>query len=450
MNEERLGIRELVSVLVGPEAADGLRGLAVGTFWWGVWVALVVVTYKVWRQRSLAFRHLIALAVDGVYRAPGRLPRRSSMWLCLSAMLELNTPRNNHPSEFPYALQLEREKIDKLRKSCRRLGVALPPCGRVSRALIMRGAVNGRFASCASLSLLPAMVWASKLPRIIWNAESYLQQRAQEMGAHYSLQDAARWATDQSDEDILDLLTGWIIPGIPLGILGALLLIALLWWPFAVFWSSWRGGHVAGFTIPSVAVHHRSELPRRVTEAVNACARGHVAKDFERADAIRAVSVKLEKVEREVLRAIRTSCALRSRSPLKKATRKHLHKVARRVRAAEAAVIAGEPNALPELARLLLTVAERHIMGRVLELLDEEDLQNPRVAVVAPVRDWDLLRAVAFMVLCVCGALGVSRLDLSGIAETVALGGVAVAAGVTSYGKQWLSMVERIPLGFSR
>ncbi|WP_327227548.1 hypothetical protein OG229_31825 [Streptomyces platensis] len=278
MNEEPLGVRELVSVLVGPEAADGLRGLAVGTFWSGVWVALVVVTYKVWRQRSLAFRHLIALVVNGVYRAPGHLPRRSSMWLYLSAMLELNTPRNNQPSEFPYSLQLEREKIDKLRKSCTRLGVALPPCGRVSRALIMRGAVNARFAWCASLSLLPAMIWASKLPRIIWNAESYLRQRAQEMGAHYSLQDAARWATNQSDEDILGLLTGWIIPGIPLGILGALLLIALLWWPFAVFWSSWRGGHVAGFTIPSVAVHHRSELPRRVTEAVSACARAHVAK----------------------------------------------------------------------------------------------------------------------------------------------------------------------------
>ena len=153
-----------------------------------------------------------------------------------------------------------------------------------------------------------------------------------------------------------------------------------------------RGGRVAGFTFFSIAVWHRAQLPRRVAQSVNACARAHRAKDVERADAVRKVSVRLEKVQREVLRSVRTSGApaqsLTVEEDCSSASRRgDVQGSSRRGRTRR-----WRAGALYDLATLLLTIAEHHTNGRILQLLDDKELKHPRTADVAPLRDWDPVR----------------------------------------------------------
>ncbi|MFJ4781256.1 hypothetical protein [Streptomyces sp. NPDC088762] len=176
----------------------------------------------------------------------------------------------------------------------------------------------------------------------------------------------------------------------------------------------------------------RYGLVAKLAEAITACASAYGAGGSRRAASLRrTLAHKLKGVETGVLRAYSTRGMVPLRSHRRKPLRAHARLVASRLRAAEARLDVDGDAALPELAELLLTIAERYAHGQVGALLDAKDLEG-----VEPVRDREPLRVVAVILLTVAGAIGVSLLALPGAAEGPAIAGVGLLALTLVYGRR--------------
>lgn len=156
-------------------------------------------------------------------------------------------------------------------------------------------------------------------------------------------------------------------------------------------------------------------------------------------------------VEARADQAHKTSAVLRRRSPLRKTSRSHGRAVAKRIRAAEADVLSGGAGAgtAPRLAELLISIADRYVIGRIDELLTQEVIAHPKVDMVGPVRDYELLRIMLFAALWAAAAVGIGLLGLSDGAETAAIGAAALITAALVYRQRWLSVLQRLPININ-
>ncbi|MGW7170728.1 hypothetical protein ACWGH3_36715 [Streptomyces sp. NPDC054884] len=134
----------------------------------------------------------------------------------------------------------------------------------------------------------------------------------------------------------------------------------------------------------------------------------------------RPVSVK--QVEYVIKQAWRTrypaSPFSRVRHHERKALKQHAERVVAALRNVESRQYSAPSEALPELATMLLVIAERYAQGRVSQLLDDEQLADVQI-----VRDWAWLRLLFGSVLITVALVGVAQIGLpdTAVAPVVAL-----------------------------
>jgi hypothetical protein len=202
--------------------------------------------------------------------------------------------------------------------------------------------------------------------------------------------------------------------------------------PVVAAFVAFRGAYPADIAdeLPSGRMY-RYRLVETVRSAVVVCAKAYGAgPGHEAAWLRRQVANELAGVEEAVRRAHRTRGTLPARSHRRRRLKEHAGRVAARLREAEAALDVNGDAALPELAEMLLTVAEQYADGHVGALLDEEDLGD-----ISAVRDHEPLRLAAIVILTVAGAVAVSLLHLPSPAEGPAIAGVGVLAVTMVYGR---------------
>ncbi|MGW4079410.1 hypothetical protein ACWELB_39065 [Streptomyces asiaticus] len=160
----------------------------------------------------------------------------------------------------------------------------------------------------------------------------------------------------------------------------------------------------------------RYALVMEIVDAIAACGRAHAAGGERQAPALRHVSKKLG----AVTRGLRTAYRLRSSVPRfshrRRALDKHARQVVAALRSQEARLDVDPRAALPQLADMLLTIAERYCQARVGALLDETDLEGIQPG---PDREW--LRITAAAVLCAGAVVGIAELGLADGAEPIVM-----------------------------
>ncbi|MFJ6354988.1 hypothetical protein ACIQKB_36725 [Streptomyces sp. NPDC092046] len=145
-----------------------------------------------------------------------------------------------------------------------------------------------------------------------------------------------------------------------------------------------------------------------IVRVVGACGAVQGKSGPARAEALRNVALGMKTVVKELERVPRLSC-LGRRADRRRTARQHVDRVVRRLGAAHDAVHRDGDPALAPLAALLASVAERYAEGRVLGLLEEDQLRGfpaPRKEA-----EWIRLAALAFVV--AAGALGAGLLAMS-------------------------------------
>ncbi|NEW77340.1 hypothetical protein [Streptomyces rhizosphaericus] len=160
----------------------------------------------------------------------------------------------------------------------------------------------------------------------------------------------------------------------------------------------------------------RYALVMEIVDAIAACSRAYAAGGERQATALRHVSKKLG----AVTRGLRTGYRLRSSVPRfshrRKALDKHARQVVAALRSKEARLDVDPRAALPQLADMLLTIAERYCQARVGALLDETDLEG-----VPPGPDREWLRIAVAAVLCAGAVVGIAELGLADGAEPIVM-----------------------------
>ncbi|MGW1836714.1 hypothetical protein [Streptomyces sp. NPDC002067] len=206
-----------------------------------------------------------------------------------------------------------------------------------------------------------------------------------------------------------------------------------LFGPIVLAYVVWARAYPAQVVDEGVhAMDRRFGLVARVAEAVTACGEAYGAGGSRRATSLRRnVAAKVAALETALLRAPRSRGTVPFRSHRRKALRAHARLVASRLRSAEARLDIDGDEALPELAELMLTVAERYTDGRVGALLDQEELDG-----IDPVRDPEPIQMIAVVLLTVAGAVVVSLLGLPEAAEGPAIAGVGLLALMLVYGRR--------------
>jgi hypothetical protein len=121
--------------------------------------------------------------------------------------------------------------------------------------------------------------------------------------------------------------------------------------------------------------------------------------------------VSVKRAENVIKQAWRTrypaSPFNRVRRHERKALKQHAEKVIAALRSAESRQYKDPSGALPELATMLLVIAERYAQGRVSQLLDDEQIENVQV-----MRDWEWLRLLFGGVLITVALVGVAHVGL--------------------------------------
>ncbi|MET7575176.1 hypothetical protein ABZT04_42980 [Streptomyces sp. NPDC005492] len=150
-----------------------------------------------------------------------------------------------------------------------------------------------------------------------------------------------------------------------------------------------------------------------------------------RADSARALAGAVRITSRTVNRMHRTSQRLPVRSHRRRQLKHHAGLVVAALRQAEARIDVEGAAAIPELARLLMKIADRYVQGHLGALLDDEELTG-----LEAVRDWEALRIAAFVVITVGSAATVSQIGLPESTRAYAISACGVLAAVLVYGQQ--------------
>ncbi|MFC8350027.1 hypothetical protein [Streptomyces sp. NPDC057280] len=148
-----------------------------------------------------------------------------------------------------------------------------------------------------------------------------------------------------------------------------------------------------------------------------------------RADSARALAGAVRVTSRTVNRMHRTSQRLPVRSHRRRQLKHHAGLVVAALRQAEARIDVEGAAAIPELARLLMKIADRYVQGHLGALLDDEELTG-----LEAVRDWEALRIAAFVVITVGSAATVSQIGLSESTRDYAIGACGILASVLFFG----------------
>lgn len=187
---------------------------------------------------------------------------------------------------------------------------------------------------------------------------------------------------------------------------------------------------------PSTRTRRNENAPRQMLPvmeiklAVSRCTDTYCG-SARRASSARALADAIRVASRTVSRMHRTSRRLPSRSHRRRQLKRHAGLVVAALRQAEARIDVEGTAAIPELARLLMKIADRYVQGRLGALLDKEELKG-----LKPVRDWEALRIAAFAVLTAGSAVTVSQTGLPEETRVYAIGACAILASLLVYGRR--------------
>ncbi|MFJ3905373.1 hypothetical protein [Streptomyces sp. NPDC090025] len=298
--------------------------------------------------------------------------------------------------------------------------------GRVRAGVRIGKAAATRAAAVSSLSVAFCVLfalawWQAQLQRTPGFGVEF-EPRARDYWIHSADRVARIWS--DTHRDVLDVLElsmveiAFVATFVALGALPALYAL----------------GALAGSAVPRWRVFHyaQRQLPLlNILAAVHACAVAHRATLLRRPHRLKAVSSRISGVVFVLQRLHRGRSGLligrRRRAPLKH----HTALVVAALRRAEARLDTEGPAALPDLAALLLTIADRYAAGRHGALLDDAELAG-----LTPVRDWEPVRMAVSAVLIAASALTVTWLDLPEGADTYVIGGSALLVLVLVYGRR--------------
>ncbi|MEU4504118.1 hypothetical protein [Streptomyces sp. NPDC024089] len=172
-------------------------------------------------------------------------------------------------------------------------------------------------------------------------------------------------------------------------------------------------------------------LVSRIQEAIAACSDAYAAGGERKVHALLHVSKTVQKVAHEVTVGRRAWGTASTRSHRQRALKEHAGLVVAALYKAESRIDRDPDDALKDLARMMLTIADRYTAGKVGVLLDEEQLAG-----LVPVADREPWR-IAGTALVVAGVgAGIALLDLPGAAETYLVGGAGAATVALLYGRR--------------
>lgn len=169
-----------------------------------------------------------------------------------------------------------------------------------------------------------------------------------------------------------------------------------------------------------------------IAQAVAACADVAKAGPVGNPDALRRLSVRMARLEAEVLSLHRSTGALPLKSHRRRRLKNHYRLVVAQMRRAEARVDVEGVAALAPLASLMMKLGERFLVGRTGALLDAEDFDTG----VAPVRDWESLRLISAALLIASCAVGVGLLSLPDHVTVYVIGACGVVILSLLYGRR--------------
>ncbi|MCX4581205.1 hypothetical protein OHB41_50565 [Streptomyces sp. NBC_01571] len=180
-------------------------------------------------------------------------------------------------------------------------------------------------------------------------------------------------------------------------------------------------------------------------EAIYAAAAAANAGGNDRAAAMWKVSISMRSVERAVFRARRSHRTVaRSRRSRHAVLRRHAERVVATLRAAENQLDGDRPTAaLEHLSGLLLRIAASSAAGHTGKLLPDS-LTEPHKD--DHVRDTELLRIAAVVLLTLAAVGGVVVFKVPDIAAVSVIMGVAVLSSIALFGHGWTRMLKVIEL----
>ncbi|MCT4356292.1 hypothetical protein M5362_24495 [Streptomyces sp. Je 1-79] len=175
----------------------------------------------------------------------------------------------------------------------------------------------------------------------------------------------------------------------------------------------------------------RYVLVARVRAAVLACADAYGASGEKKLYALHRVGVEVGTVAHEVTVARRAWGSVPNGSDRHRLLKEHAGLVVAALFAAESRIDHDPDQAVKDLARMLVRIADRYAAGRLGALLDEEQLAG-----LTPIADREPLRLAVTAVVVAGIGVGVALLDLPGVAETYLIGGAGAAVVAILYGRR--------------
>ncbi|QKW50742.1 hypothetical protein [Streptomyces buecherae] len=171
-----------------------------------------------------------------------------------------------------------------------------------------------------------------------------------------------------------------------------------------------------------------------LTRAIHACAQAYRTRGRRQAHQRRRLARRLARVATEIQGMHRARRALPASLPRyrhrRRRIKQHQRTVVGALQEAEFRIDSDGDAALPDIADLLLTIAERYTAGRIGALLDEA-----RLAGVQPIPDREVWRVVTAVVLSMAASFAVALIGLPDDAVGPVIVGVSILAFVLVYGR---------------
>lgn len=184
----------------------------------------------------------------------------------------------------------------------------------------------------------------------------------------------------------------------------------------------------------------RFEPVHLIARSISACVRVRSASWRRRPRELRRLARTLSVMETEIMRVHRSSGHLPMRSHRRHELRRHAGLVVAALRRAEARIDEEGTAAIPGLASLLMTVADRIAVGRIGALLDPHDLPSD----LTPVRDWEPFRLAVAAVLITASGVGVGLLNLPDGADAYVVGGSGIVVLTLLYGRRAQQLLDLV------
>lgn len=171
-----------------------------------------------------------------------------------------------------------------------------------------------------------------------------------------------------------------------------------------------------------------------IARAIHACAQAYRTRGQRQAHQRRRLARRLARVATEIQGMHRARRSLPAALPRyrhrRRRIKQHQRTVVGALQEAEYRIDSDGDAALPDIADLLLTIAERYTAGRIGALLDEKQLAG-----VQPIPDREVWRVVTAVVLSMAASFAVALIGLPDDAVGPVIVGVSILAFVLVYGR---------------